>query len=689
MRDLKPSWPRWMMVLTLAVGCWWVIDQIEPEILQIEQRSCEKIASDVLKKELVRADGLIKSDDAKQVLVQSVQASGQVSGCVDTLREHLKAFVRVSPAHGRGVLEVESFREADEIRVAVRLIERSPAGEHELFARTKSTNVPDGTSLLAPFFAVLLALLTRQILFSLAAAIFLGAMFIESGAPVEAFLRVVDNYGLQTVTDPDKLYIIGFTLVLVGTIHICIAMGGMQGIVNLLNRRAKSVRSAQISTAIMGLAVFFDDYANSVVVGSAARPMTDAKRISREKLAYIVDSTAAPVAGIAVISTWIGFEIGLFDELSSLTGTNGYDFFFEVLPYRFYCLFALAMVFLVAWSSRDFGPMLKAERRARRTGQVAPGVPGEMSLGKLPETQPKKGVPIRAINGFLPIFGVIFGTFVAFVNEGRGGVPGFSWTSPGDWTQAFVKVENNLSILFWASVGGMGLALLLAFSQRLLTFREALKAWTRGARSMVPALAILILAIGVQQVTKDMGTDRFLVALLSGVDVWLIPVTTFLLAATVAFSTGTSWGTMGILLPVAIPLAYSLAGGDQAGVANDQVHLTVVLVGAAVLDGAIFGDHCSLISDTTVMSSMASSCDHVEHVRTQMPYAIVAMLAAAGAGYLLIAMPDTHIPVWVSYPLGLLFMYGVIRIFGKTIEERPQTGEQSAAPDPNAPPTPV
>ena len=263
---------------------------------------------------------------------------------------------------------------------------------------------------------------------------------------------------------------------------------------------------------------------------------------------------------------------------------------------------------------------------------------------------------------------------MAFVVEGSRHVDGFEWTSPADWIAAFVEVENNLAILFWASIGGFFVALLLALSQRLLTVREALKAWFRGVRAMLPAVAILILAIGIRQVTVDMGTDRFLVALLSDVEVWMVPLTTFLLAAAVAFSTGTSWGTMGILLPVAIPLAYSLSGGDTLGADDAGVHLMVVLVGAAVLDGAIFGDHCSLISDTTVMSSMASNCDHVEHVRTQVPYALVAMIAAGGAGYLLVSHPDINSTAWVSYVLGVVFMVCVLRFLGQP------TGDETLPP---------
>jgi Na+/H+ antiporter NhaC len=683
MRNLKPSWPRWIAVLSLGILVWWGVDQIQPQIDVLEQRSCERLAGEVLaeaRSDLQKKAALTGTGDEQRLHVQRLAATDQISGCQKAVEDKLKPFVTIDANSPISVLWIESFREHDDIIINLEVVEGEGESRKEVFSKNDRIHIPDGTSLYPPLLAVFLALLLRNILFSLFAAIFVGAMFLEAAAPWSATVRTADNYLFQTIIDPSNLYILGFTLVLVGTIHVCIAMGGMQGIVNLLNRRAKSVRSTQISTALMGLAVFFDDYANAVVVGSAARPMTDAKRISREKLAYLVDSTAAPVAGIAVISTWIGFEIGLFDKLSDKTGTNGYDFFFEILPYRFYCIFALIMVFLIAWMGRDFGPMLKAERRARRFGRVAPGDPEKTGLGRLTETQLKKGVPARALNGILPIVSVILGTFIAFVVEGSSNVVGFQWSSPGDWANAFVKVENNLPILFGASVAGLSVALILAFSQKLLTVREAVKAWTRGARAMLPALAILVLAIGIRQVTIDMGTDRFLVALLSDVDVWMVPLTTFLLAAAVAFATGTSWGTMGILLPVAVPLAFSLSGGDTAGVDDASVHLMVVLVGAAVLDGAIFGDHCSLISDTTVMSSMASSCDHVEHVRTQIPYAIVAMLAAAGAGYLLIARPDWDGPTWISYALGITFMFLVVRFVGRKVDDNVSARNESSSP---------
>ena len=682
MRNLRPSWPRWIAVLSLGVLVWWGVDQIQPQIDVLEQRSCEKLTDQMLEtsNDRLEQDGVLTGfGDQQRLHVRKLSAGNQISGCQKAIDDRLKTFVALNKGPER-TFWIESFREGDDIILNIQVLQREGDTEKEIYALNDRIDVPDSTSLLPPILAVLLALLTRHILFSLFAAIFMGAMFLEAAAPWEATQRTADNYVYQTIIDPSNLYILGFTLVLVGTIHVCIAMGGMQGIVNMLNRRAKSVRSTQISTALMGLAVFFDDYANAVVVGSAARPMTDAKRISREKLAYLVDSTAAPVAGLAVISTWIGFEIGLFDKLIDKTGTNGYDFFFEILPYRFYCIFALVMVFLVAWMGRDFGPMLKAERRARRLGRVAPGDPEKNGLKRLTETQLKKGIPARAINGVLPIVAVIFGTFVAFVAEGSRHVNDFQWSSPGDWTAAFVRVENNLAILFWASIGGLAVALFLGLGQRLISLREAAKAWIRGARAMLPALAILLLAIGIRQVTVDMGTDRFLVALLSDVEVWMVPLTTFILAAAVAFSTGTSWGTMGILLPVAIPLAFSLSGGDTLGADDAAVHLMVVLVGAAVLDGAIFGDHCSLISDTTVMSSMATSCDHVEHVRTQIPYAIVAMMAAGGAGYLLVAHPDVQLNHWVSYAIGIVFIVAVLRFVGQQTDSESMAHKEDNSP---------
>lgn len=540
-------------------------------------------------------------------------------------------------------------------------------------ATVREAPLPGYASLLPPLFGILCALIFRKVLLALFAAVALGALLADDWAIGPAIERTASTYLVETVADGWNLYIFGFTILLVGMIHVCIRMGGMQGVVDRLSRIARGRRSAQTATAVVGTAVFFDDYANTVVVGSSLRPLTDIHRISREKLAYIVDSTAAPIAGLAVISTWIGFEISVFNEqLEHLGGiaANGYEFFFQILPYRFYCIFALALVYLVAFTGRDFGPMLKAERRALRQGQLrAPENAHHDAADDSPprrDTSMKPGAPARWVNGVLPIVIVILGTFAASVVVGADALAA---TRP-DWAtglglfaqlrEAFIAAsDDTMAILFWAAAAGTAAAFALAFAQRILTPNEAGRAFVNGLWMVAPVIAILILAIALRKVTQDLGTPIYLVALIGDVAIWVLPITVFALAAFIAFATGTSWGTMGILIPVAIPLVAALADGHPEGT------LILLLTGASVLDGAIFGDHCSLISDTTIMSSLSSSCDHVDHVRTQLPYASLAMLVAGGLGYGLVAWAGADLPVVLVYVAGVAFMWLWLRVIGK------------------------
>lgn len=533
--------------------------------------------------------------------------------------------------------------------------------------------IPSSTSILPPLLGILFALVFRKVLLALFLAVVLGALFVTRGDPLAAAAKTGSDYLLSVVTDSWNLYIFGFTLLLVGLVHVAIKMGGMRGVVNALSRIARGRRSAQAAAGAVGLAVFFDDYANTVVVGSSVRPLTDSHRVSREKLAYIVDSTAAPVAGLAVISTWIGFEIATFNQqLDSIkaVASSGYEFFFQILPYRFYCIFAIGLVFLVAWTGRDFGPMLKAERRAFKTGHVrrpdattdASGAPIDASLRH--ETAMKAGAPPRWVNGVLPILVVVFGAFIGSVVIGSANLDA---TRPGwdhglglltEWRDAFIaSSDDTMAILFWAALAGAVTAFGLALGQRILTPIESGRAFFDGAWMIAPVIAILVLAIALRHVTDELGTPQYLVALIGDLPLWVMPAAIFALAAFIAFATGTSWGTMGILIPVALPLVAAMAHGQPNG------ELILVLAGSAVLDGAIFGDHCSLISDTTIMSSLASGCDHIDHVKTQLPYALLAMTVAGVIGYLAMAWSPVQLPVWGVYltGFGLMWLWLVLR----------------------------
>ncbi|MCA9546842.1 MAG: hypothetical protein KC613_20695, partial [Myxococcales bacterium] len=536
----------------------------------------------------------------------------------------------------------------------------------------------DWLSLLPPLVALLLAVAFRHVVVALLSAVLVGAVVLQGGNPAWAlWLEIkslalapaaffgaevtLDGYLGRVIADSFNLQILGFTFALVGLVALVGRMGGTRGLVDRLSRFARGPRSAQAVTSFMGTALFFDDYANTVVVGTTGRSLTDRNRISREKLAYIVDSTSAPVAGVAIVSTWIGYEVGLFDDLLAVLATvpdlpkSGYELFFQVLPLRFYCLFALALVFLGALTGRDMGAMLKAERRARSGGPLAPG----KADAEGPEQLEAPGVVPRARNAIIPIGAVLAAIVAWIIWGGSAGMASFSPLSLADWKAVFEAdyvADNTAFILLGSALIGSGVAFALALIPRTLTVRDAGKAYLSGLSTLAEAAAVLILAWAIKSVCDELGTGMALVALIGdALPPVALPVTVFVLAGLVAFATGTSWGTMALVLPVAAPLAATLSGEP----------LVVYACLGAVLDGAIWGDHCSPISDTTVLSSTASGCPHLAHVRTQFPYATLAMVAAGAAGYVGVVV---GVPVWAAYPLGLGIMAGGLYVFGRRVD---------------------
>ena len=517
--------------------------------------------------------------------------------------------------------------------------------------------VGDWKSILPPLIAILAALFLRQIVLAMVAGVWFGALVVARYNPVEGTLQTGD-YLVSNITDTFNLYIIGFTFALVGMVHVIIRMGGMAGVLNEVAKLARSARSTRVATALMGFVIFFDDYANTIVVGTTMRPMTDEQKISREKLAYIVDSTSAPIAGLAIISTWIGYEVGLFEDLAHQLhlDMSGYEIFLGIIPFRFYCIFALALVLWNVFQSRDFGPMLAAERRACQKGQVI--APGAVPLTRKSflEIGPRENIAQRWYNAAIPVALVIAATMGGVFWSGHGDPAELgSWQA---WQDAFSTADSAM-VLFWAAALGSAVAVLLAISQKLLSPLEAIKAWLKTIPSMWMAVAILVLAWAIRSVCDDLGTSIYLVGAVEGlITLAMLPLITFALAAVVAFATGTSWGAMGILLPTMVPLAAQLGDGTPTAM------LILMLCFAAVLDGAIYGDHCSPISDTTIMSSIAAGSDHIDHVRTQMPYATLAMLFAAGCGYVGVAL---GLSPWLALPLGIIGVGLVLRIVGRSV----------------------
>ena len=546
--------------------------------------------------------------------------------------------------------------------------------------QSKKARLGDAWSLLPPLVALLFAIALRRVILALFLAVMAGAMvmhgfdpFLAAWVEIRSLLGVgfrwfgsqavpIDGYLGRVLTDSFNLKILAFTFALVGLVAVVGRMGGTRGLVNAMSSFAKGPRSTQAVTGVMGTAVFFDDYANTVVVGTTARSLTDRMRVSREKLAYIVDSTSAPIAGIAVISTWIGYEVGLFDDLLGTLNavpnmpTSGYAMFFEILPLRFYCLFALALVFLGAITSRDLGPMYDAERRARSGGPVIPDGDTETEEASIE----KPGVTALARNALIPIGLVLVLILGLILDVGTRGMSEFHLFSLDSWNKVMEKAGDDVPmILLVSSLVGGAVAIWMAVAQRLLSFREAAVAYGEGISTLKDAAAILILAWSIKSVCDDLGTGMAIVALVGdSLPPVLLPFVVFLLAGVVAFSTGTSWGTMALVLPVAAPLAATLSGEP----------IIVLACLGAVLDGAIWGDHCSPISDTTVLSSTACGCPHLAHVRTQLPYASLGMVAAGFAGYLGYAL---GLPVLLCYLLGIGILVAGLYIFGKDPNKDP------------------
>ncbi len=518
--------------------------------------------------------------------------------------------------------------------------------------------VPGWLSVAPPILAIGLAMIFRQVIVALLAGVWLGALIRFDYAPLIALLRAADTYVIDALTDHGHASIIVFSLLLGGMIGVLAKSGGALGMATLVTRFATSSKRGQLSAWLMGILIFFDDYSNTLIVGSTMRPITDRLRISREKLAFIVDATAAPVASMALISSWIGVEIGYIADQYRALGIEGdaYVIFLRTIPHLFYPILMLIFGFIVIFTRRDFGPMWRAERRARRTGKLMADEARPASDFEDPTIAPKPDAPRRWINAAVPVVVVITTILVGMYLDGRAQL----LRSGGALTlQNIFAKADSFKALVWASLLGCTVAILMVVGQRILSLMEAMDAWLTGVKSLVLAVLILVLAWSLGAVCGDLHTANYIISAIGG---WLnpafLPALVFLISATVSFATGTSWGTMGILFPLVIPLAHQMAPGQET-----------IMLGtiSSVLAGSVWGDHCSPISDTTIMSSMASSCDHIDHVRTQLPYALTVGLIGVLVGDLPTGLGWWS--PWVGLLLGAILLIAVIVMVGKPVED--------------------
>jgi Na+/H+ antiporter NhaC len=561
----------------------------------------------------------------------------------------------------------------------------------------RTTEIPLWMSLLPPLLAIFLALVFKEVLLALFVGIFAG-VWIISGMPLapyellRSFVRVLDTYILHAITESSHAAVILFSIMIGGVVALISRNGGMAGIVAKLAPLARGAKSTQIVTVLLGVAIFFDDYANSLIVGNTMRPLTDKYKISREKLSYLVDSTSAPVAAIAFITTWIGAELGYIgDALPSLEGMtvqqSAYSIFLQSLAYSFYSIFTIVFVLMVIIMGRDFGAMYKAEERARTTGAVfhQDGADNHIDMQEL---EPVAGAPLRWINGFLPVAIIVFGTLWGLVDTGISNcynqlaAKGIS-LAENSWSSVWAAIpqleakpeevgglrkmgmligsSDSYSALLWASILAIVSAIVLTVVQRIQKLAATMETMVMGFKTMLPALLILIFAWSLASTTKELCTAEFLTTLLDGsISPYMMPVLIFLLASVIAFSTGSSWSTMAILYPIAIPMTWTIC--QNAGIPEAEALPILYNVIATVLAASVFGDHCSPISDTTILSSLASNCNHLAHVRTQMPYAVLVGVVSIIIGYIATAVGT---PFLVNMGLAIGIFYLFLRFVGK------------------------
>ena len=504
-------------------------------------------------------------------------------------------------------------------------------------------------SLVPPLLAILLAWWSKEVILSLFIGIFSGAMILNNFNPVAGFIHTLDDYMLSSLADSWNAGIIIFLLAMGAMIGIINKAGGIVAIGEYVANKAKSVQNTQFATWLMGVLIFFDDYANTLIVGNTMRPITDKMKISREKLSFLVDLTAASVSSIVPISTWIAFEVGVIKDGFDSIGLEGsaYNTFVQTIPFRFYSIFALVFALILIFSQRDFGPMYKAEVRARKTGETLRKGSTPMVSKELEEVEVPEGNSFNIVDSFLPILGVIFITVFGLWYNGGGTAAD---TSIQD---AFGDADASV-VLLWASFGGVTIAALLSKLKGVLTISEITESVIDGAKSMFVASVILVLAWSIGGITDDLGTANYLVGILEGnIPAFIIPSLLFVISAFIAFTIGSSWGTVSIIMPLAIPLAHSIGAPMLPAIGS-------------VLTAAVMGDHCSPISDTTIMSSTASAVDHIDHVKTQLPYALTIGSIAILFGFLPAGLGA---PAYLLLPLGFIALYLIVRRVGKPVDQ--------------------
>lgn len=534
-----------------------------------------------------------------------------------------------------------------------------------------------GASLIPAAITILLAFCFQDVILSLLAGLVSGVMMwmcLQKEAPYlildETCTRIVN-----TIADRNNVAVLISCLAIGGMVEVIRRSGGFEQMAEKMVRKVNSARKASLVGELLGVIVFFDDYANSLIVGPVMKPITDKLNVSREKLAYIVDSTAAPVSGIAIISSWVAVEVSVINQglENAQLNLSGYQLFLQAIPFCFYCIFCLIFILESSLTGREFGPMLEAETRARngqplrRDSEIYEAEQKKQSTGKKTEGKVRNAVVPLVV---LFVYALIMFYVTGIANAVKAGL--LAENAPftmQNLSTAFGQADT-VFLIFEATMLGTAVAVFMGIMSHAFTLKEAIDTFISGCAQILPTAVILTTAWALSGVVKDLGTVYYAVGVISGNMPWqLVPAFLFLSCCAVSFAVG-SFGCMFIALPMAVPIAASMVAQNPALTAS----YLPLCIGCS-LTGCIFGDHCSPITDCTILSSQGAGCDNFDHVKTQLPYALTTAAVSVIAGIL----PSTFgVPAWASILLGSLCFYLILNAFGQVPGMKPAAARNAS-----------
>ncbi len=491
--------------------------------------------------------------------------------------------------------------------------------------------------IIPPLIAIVLALITKEVIISLTIGVISGTLIIANGNLFEAIVLFTDKVA-DMASDSWNIRILLFCALLGAFVSLLSKTGATTAFGIWASRYLKTKKSLLVFTWFFGLLIFIDDYFNSLSVGTVMRPAFDEKKISRAKLAYVLDSTAAPVCILAPISTWVVTVMSYIRDSNGFSdlSISEFEFFLKMIPYSIYPILALFFVLLISLFFKDFGPMRRSELDAERgilfNRELYGDCPGDLEV--LSNNKAKWYDMIIAILVLILSCTIMFPVTTYLGMIGEDGVNNFADAFRSSSVIDALLNADAAAALFYGAIISIIIMYIYYLCRRLLDIKTAGHSIMEGIKSMVPALVVLVLAWTIGNVIKSspedsgLGLGAFLSETVSGGNFphWILPVVAYILGGVIAFSTGTSWGTFAILIPIIIPITTGFAEG-QGIVGSDLINILLINVGA-VVSGAVFGDHCSPISDTTILSSTGSNCPLLEHVATQIPYAVLVAIAS-------------------------------------------------------------